>query len=314
MYNSNRSAVNPPAPADPPHLLPFHVIESFLPTPEPHQVALQVAVSPVYSSVHQLLLSPTDIIRLDSDHQAETLATFAEYAEEIKSISKGDSIRSARNIKLLKFVQRTYFPCPNHGQFVEGAVKDTALAGQTGAEERRRNNVAIIRSHTVEETNKLARRKQVHKIDGTSDQVPSGSKLTSSFLDVVEEQFNRDIPEEKIKIARRLLSRTSQYKEERQTKKVDAIVSAKRKRPNVAQLKRGVDYTASARGLITYGSIYRSNYMLRVQTELHVRGVEIPDDADGIKKLLAVLKADEKERHNFDAKAFKPLSNFVIDV
>ena len=98
---------------------------------------------------------------------------------------------------------------------MEGAVKDTALAGQTGAEERRRNNVAIIRLHTVEETNMLARRKQVHKIDGTSDQVPSESKLTSSFLDVVEKQFKRDIPEEKIKIARRLLSRTSQYKKER---------------------------------------------------------------------------------------------------
>ena len=96
--------------------------------------------------------------------------------------------------------------------------------------------------------------------------------------------------------------------------KVDAIISARRKRPNLAQLKRGINYTASAHGLITYGSIYRSVYVLRVKTELQERGVEIPDDADGIKKLLAVLKADENGRHNLDPKAFKPLSDFTIDV
>ena len=117
---------------------------------------------------------------------------------------------------------------------VEGGVKDTALAGQTGAEERRRNNIAIIRSHTVEETNMLARKKQIHKTEGQENHVPTGSKLTSCFLDVVQTQFERDISKAKIKRAKQLLSRTSQYKQERQSKKVEEMVSSRRKRPNKA--------------------------------------------------------------------------------
>ena len=291
-------------------LLPINTIKSYLPD---HR-ALLLASNPSFSHVHQDIITPTDIQRLNPDHRVPTLATFADYIDEVTSISRGVSIYSDTNIRLLKFIQRTYFACPNHGQFVEGGVKDTGLAGQTGAEERRRNNVAIIRSHTVEETNKIARKKQVHKIDDQSDHVPSGSKLTSSFLDVIEEQFNRNIPEDKIKVAHQLLSRNSQYKKERQMNKVNAVMSAKRKRPNVAQMKRGIDYTSSARGLISYGTVYRNIYIEQVKKELEVRGVEIPEDAEGIKSLLNLLKADEKDRHNLDAKAFKPLSIFVLNV
>ena len=288
------------------------MIESYLASP--HTEVLQVAISPFFSPVHQVTITPTDITRLNHVHRAESLSVFSEYTEEIRSIASGVSLCSPRNIKLLKFVQHTYFACPNHGQMVEGGVKNTALARQTGAEEQRRNNIAIIRSHTVEETNMLARKKQIHKTEGQENHVPTGSKLTSCFLDVVQTQFERDISNAKIKTAKQLLSRTSQYKQERQSKKVDSILSARRKSLNKAQLKRGIDYTAAARGLIGFGTVYRSSYIPQVIAELQVRGVEIPEEADGIKKLLDLLKADEKQRHNLDAKAFKPLSNFSLEV
>jgi len=68
-------------------------------------------------------------------------------------------------------------------------VKDYALVGQTGAEERRRKNMAIVRSHIVEQTNELAKKIQVRKRK-TDENVPTGDFLTATFLDVVEEHFN----------------------------------------------------------------------------------------------------------------------------
>ena len=225
-------------------------------------------------------------------------------------IASGVSLQDERNKKLLTHIQRTFYACPSQGQFIEGGVKDTALVGQTGAEERRRNNMAIIRSHTVEKANEMAKNKQVHK-KRMRDNVPDGSNLTTSFLDVVEKQFKHDTTEEALNKAKSLLARTHQFKNTRQEDKVKKILVAKEKTANKAQQKRGVNYPAAALGHVTYHSVYRTKYIVNVINELKVRQVSDNLDGVGIKDLLEILKRDEETRHGGkDKKGFRPLTDF----
>ena len=72
-------------------------------------------------------------------------------------------------------------------------MKDAAITGQTGAEEKRRSDLSIIRSHTFRETNKLAQMLQTYKDDNKKDHVPIGFKLTVTFLSEVERQAEIDM-------------------------------------------------------------------------------------------------------------------------
>ena len=171
--------------------------------------------------------------------------------------------------------------------------------------------MAIVRSHTVEQTNEKAKKMQVHK-ETTDDNVPTGAFLTTTFLDVVEEHYNRSTKDESIEDAKKLLSRTKQFKTERQISKVRKIMSARPKAANKAQKQRAVSYPSAALGKVTYHSVYKNIYMQNVKDEIVAREVTDTLDGIGIKDLLAILKKDEDTRHgsNASAKAFTPLTDF----
>ena len=160
-----------------------------------------------YSPVHQDVFRSFDLSCLNSNHRAAVKYSLREYDKEITNVANGVNIFAKQNIKLLKHIQATYFACPSQGHFVEGGVKDAGFTGQTGAEERRRNNMAIIRSHTVRVTNALSEGKQEHFKKVEYKQRPSGSKLTSTFLDVCKKQYRRmEILNLDIEEAKKLLS------------------------------------------------------------------------------------------------------------
>ena len=205
-------------------------------------------------------------------------------------------------------MKHTYLFCPCQGHFIEGGIKDAAITGQTGAEEKRRSELAIIRSHTLGATNKLAQVLQTHKHNGTKDHAPLGVKLTTSFLNEVEKQTKIHLSDEEIKIAKQLLSKNNQYKTRREDAWLTKIITARKKNKTIE--KRGVDYTPGIRKLIPYHTVRKNIYIPQVKKELDERQVEYDND-DGVKKLVQLLKLDEDTRHKEDEKSFRNLTEFI---
>ena len=181
-----------------------------------------------------------------------------------KSLWKGELSDDMKRLQY--FLKHNYIFCTSHAQFIERAVKDAAFSGQTGAEERRRNELSIIRSHLLEQTISLAQILQVHGEPSSKSHTPQGSKLTATFLNEVERQANIDISQEEVKTAVVLLSKENQYKERRQTNWLRKITTARKKR-RVIQNK-AVDYTAGLRRLVPYGKIRKNIYIPQLHREL----------------------------------------------
>ena len=151
---------------------------------------------------------------------------------------------------------------------------------------------------------------QVHK-ETTGDNVPTGAFLTTTFLDVVEEHFNRSTKDESIQDAKQLLSCNKQFKTERQISKVRKIMNARPKAANKAQKQRTVSYPYTALGKVTYHSVTKNIYMQNVKDEISAREVTDVLDDLAIKELIEILKRDENERLGLkaSAKSFTPLTD-----
>lgn len=266
--------------------------------------------------IHQARFSTTDLCFLDPCYRNFLKEEFEQYCDEIKCIANGGSIKAAENFKLLKHVEEKFYACPSQGHFVEGGVKDAAFTGQTGAEERRRSNMAIIRSHTVRITKAMSTAKQKHTKEGKSHR-PHGSKLTSTFLNVVDEQFNRALDPQEQEEAKRLLSPSYQFKETRHKGKVLKVTTSRKKTLNIAQRKQEVDFPCAAQGLVSYSALRFSVYVGTVTNELNARSVKIPVGT-GIRELIKLLKMDENRRHDEDPthgtsdEGFKPITKINI--
>ena len=222
-------------------------------------------------------------------------------------LSKGGGLYHDENLLSLRMhVKRKYWPCASHGQFVEGGVKDAALTGQTGAEERRRNNMSVIRSHTVSLSKQYAVEKQEKNTEG--EHRPHGSKFTASLLDVIEEQFKR-VTQTDLVEAIQLMSKQHQFKSPRQESRVRKVIDSRSKSLNTAQKRKGVTYTPSILGMQPYWPLTKTIHIEIVTAELAARSI-IPPDGTGIKNLLAMLKADEIKRNSNDSTGFHALTDF----
>ena len=67
------------------------------------------------------------------------------------------------------YLKHNFLFCSCHGQYIEAGVKDAAITGQTGAEEIRQNELSIIRSYILGETNQLVQILQIHKAGDTKN-------------------------------------------------------------------------------------------------------------------------------------------------
>ena len=93
------------------------------------KLAASNAFGGFYSIIHQYTFSSIDLVHLDQSHQSLTSSAFENYCDEIGRIANGDSIKAIKNVRLLKYVQKSFYTCPIHGHFVEGGVKDTTFIG-----------------------------------------------------------------------------------------------------------------------------------------------------------------------------------------
>ena len=266
------------------------------------------AIDRFYSTVHEDIIGPIEIAQLDQSNRDAALAAFPDHQDEIQILSKGGSLYRSENLNSLRMhVKRKYWPCASHGQFVEGGVKDTALTGQTGAEERRRNNMSVIRSHTVSLSKQYAVEKQEHKNE-EKEHRPHGSKFTASLLDVIESQFKRVTPTDLVE-AKKLMSQEHQFKSSRQESRVKKVIESRSKSLNTAQKRKGVTYTPSMLGMQAYGPLNKKIYIDIVIAELAARSI-VPPDGTGIRNLVAMIKADEIKRNSNDSTGFHAITDF----
>ena len=101
-----------------------------------------------YSEIHGSVFCTSDLSILDPEDNSFIRDVFDEHLEEIFEISEGKSMWkgeiSAAMQKLRYFMKHSYLFFPYQGHFIEGGIKDAAITGQTGAEEKRQNELAII--------------------------------------------------------------------------------------------------------------------------------------------------------------------------
>ena len=161
------------------------------------RLSLDDAVDYHYSEIHQGAIRPKDFTLLNPEDRAFVKEVFADNMGAVREIANGKSLWKGElsdDMKRLQyFLKHNYIFCTSHAQFIERAVKDAAFSGQTGAEERRRNELSIIRSHLLEQTISLAQILQVHGEPSSKSHTPQGSKLTATFLNEVELQANIDL-------------------------------------------------------------------------------------------------------------------------
>ena len=110
-------------------------------------------------------------------------------------------------IKLNYFMKHNYLLCPCQGQYIEGGIKDAVIMGQVGVEEKRRNELAIIWSHTLSAADTLAHLLQIHKNAETKDPTPARSELTASFISKAERKANKNLSGEETETLMRLLEK-----------------------------------------------------------------------------------------------------------
>ena len=132
--------------------------------------------------------------------------------------------------KLQYLLKHNYMLCASHGKFIERSLKDAAFSGQTEEEEKRRNELSIILSHLLEQTNTLAQTLQVYKEEtNTKYHALQGYKLTTTSLHEVGRQTNTQISEQEVKTSVALLSKQNKYKERQQKRWLHKTMTEKKK-------------------------------------------------------------------------------------
>ena len=177
-----------------------------------------------------------------------------------------------------------------------------------------RTNLAILRSHTVEEFLERARKCVVHRV-GNEDKkmLPKGWKRNRAILTGAKVQH---LEVEKLiahgadfNLCTFSLSRGEQYKKQRRQETVQRCIDSELRQDNAAERTRGITLTPSGRGLVRYSRPKVENIQL-LRTELNLRSVIFPPKTNitGLRKLIL---EDEGDRHNhrYDPtrKSFKPM-------
>ena len=220
-----------------------------------------------YSEIHQAPISTFNYKNLDPQDRSFVREVFSDHLQAVHKTADGKDMwnndEQSEHVNSLKtFMKNNYLICPSQGQFIEGGVKDAGITGATGAEEKRRNELSIIRSHSLGVTNKLAQLLQVHKDGDKKDHAPQGSNFTSSFLNEFERQTRIELTGEEINEAKRLMAKEYQYKKTRQDRWLTKVMSARKK--NRSNVQRGVDYTPGLRELVSYGPLQKNTYLPQI--------------------------------------------------
>lgn len=176
---------------------------------------------------------------------------------------------------------------PCHTQFVEAGVKEAALVSSTSGDEKMQSVVAIMRPAIVTNFNTDAKAKVQHKNESVKGVNPNDKKRTSSILEGASAQFYQatKCPSSSA-VFEFIQKKYNQFSEMRKKNFVSNALQTRQKRPNQAQLVKGVSYITHISGLIPFSHLLIA-HRDRVIQELRKREINqfsVKDNITTLKK------------------------------